>query len=207
MDRPRCGLVRNRLAVARLHEVAAMTAPDTRPRCATCGDPDARPGAPVSHEDTHAHPFQPAPTPSGDGRPLSDLWKMLRETWDNAFLHYEKRWGEPMPSGKYPNDGDALIARIEAAIRAEPSRALQEAREGWRLANEAAERLLPIANRAESAEQRLREVEDERDRLRARMLEFAEWCEIPGVAQRDFTILADRLRRAATPSTDEEGRA
>lgn len=65
-------------------------------------------------------------------------------------------------------DVDAVIA-IQSARkrgRAESAAALQEAREGWRLANEAAERLLPIANRAESAEQRLREVEAERDRLR-----------------------------------------
>lgn len=35
--------------------------------------------------------------------------------------------------------------------------------------------------------------------LRAALIEFAEWCEVPGVAQRDFNILAGRLRRAAAP--------
>ena len=75
------------------------------------------------------------PTEPPVDRPLSELWKMLRETWDKTFLGYEERWGEPISSGTYPNDGDILITRILVAARAPAERALQGARDSeYRLA-------------------------------------------------------------------------
>jgi len=63
-----------------------------------------------------------------EARTLDELWQMYAEVCDNAFLGYEKRWGEPMPNGGWKTAPLPIRARIEAAIR-EPLESRLEAYE------------------------------------------------------------------------------
>lgn len=52
-------------------------------------------------------------------RSLDDLFTMYHQVCENIFLHYEERWGEPMPDGDWITAPLVIRRRIEAVIREE----------------------------------------------------------------------------------------
>ena len=108
-----------------------MTTP-TDTRCLTCGelrDVDCKHHAGSrfhfrAHEETtiyasscvHTHVFPAPSTTDAVERPLNELWQMLYEVEDNAFLGYKERWGEPFPAGDRKQSSRFIEQRIEAAI-------------------------------------------------------------------------------------------